>query len=90
MSHPPPPHPVTQRQISGEETEGGEWLSTPRLEALGKCGGAGVKGEEELVEYGEVESIRKSPPIFDKIFLIPSSLRCVGRRGHKVALIFIS
>jgi hypothetical protein len=37
------------------------------------------------VEYGEVERIGKSPPIFDKVLLIPSGLRCARRRGHNVA-----
>lgn len=43
---PPPPHPVTQWLVSGEETEDGKWLSNSQAEALGKWGGK--KGCQEI------------------------------------------
>lgn len=81
MSHPPPPHPVTQRQVSGEETEDGEWLSNPRLRLLENAVGGGCGGVRACGVWG-AESIRKSPPVFDKEgMVIPSGLRCVRGRS---------
>lgn len=71
MSHPPPPHPVTQWQVSGAETEGGEWLSNPQAEALGK--------------YNRRKGIRKSPLLDNKrSWPIPSGLKCGGTRERRL------
>lgn len=67
MSHPPPPHPVTQWQVSGEETESEEWLSAQQAQALGKCGGR--------------KGVRKSPlPGNKRTWPASSDLKCGGTR----------
>lgn len=71
MSHPPPPHPVTQWQVSGAETEGGEWLSNPQAEALGK--------------YNRKKGIRKSPLLDNKrSWPFPPGLKCGGTRERRL------
>lgn len=83
MSHPPPPHPVTQRQVSGEETEDGEWLSTPRLRILENAGGRGeVRGSENVWSMGRWKVLGN--PLQ---YLIKKPV--CGRARHRVVLISI-